>query len=109
MADGMTRVNKEHLQNAIDNYKARKDQMVTTCYRISDAVRVLDGSWDGQASETFKSQFDSMFNNLKQCESAMNTLIERLQGALDTYEGSEVDVERLFVSIDIGISYQPIM
>lgn len=109
MADSRTRVNKEKMQTAIDTYKSKKDQMVITCYRISDAVRVLDGSWDGQASETFKSQFDSMFNNLKQCENAMNTLIERLQGALDTYESSEVDVERLFVSIDIGISYQPIM
>lgn len=109
MADGMTRVNKEHLQDAIENYKVRKDQMITTCLRISDAVRVLDGSWDGQASEAFKSQFNSMYNNLKQCENAMTTMIDRLQSALDTYEGSEVEVERLFVSIDIGITYQAVM
>lgn len=109
MAEGRTRVNKEKMQGAIENYKARKGEIVTTCYKISDAVRVLDGSWDGQASETFKNQFNSMFNNLKQSEEAMTILIARLEGALDTYEGSEVDVQGLFDSIDTGMAYQPVM
>lgn len=105
MADSLTRVNKEKMQTAIDNYKSRKDQMVTTCYKISDAVRVLDGNWDGDASEVFKSQFDSMFNNLKQSETAMTTLIGRLEGALSTYEGTEVDIQALFESIQEGLAY----
>lgn len=109
MADSRTRVNKEKMQTAIDTYKAKKDQMVTTCYRISDAVRVLDGNWDGEASEAFKSQFNNMFNNLKQCETSMTTLIGRLEGALMTYEGAEVDVQSLFEGIEEGSAYQPIM
>ena len=105
MADSRTRVNKEKMQTAIDTYKSKKDQMVATCYKISDAVRVLDGSWDGQASEAFKSQFDSMFNNLKQSETAMTTMIGRLEGALSTYEGTEVDIQALFESIQEGLAY----
>lgn len=105
MADGRVRINKEVMQTAINNYKIEKGEMIATCYKMSDAVRTMDQAWDGTASERFKTQFNSMFNNLKQCEDKVNQFITNLEGVLSSYESTEVDVQGLFEDLDEGTAY----
>ena len=105
MADGRVRINKEVMQTAINNYKIEKGEMIATCYKMSDVVRQLDGAWDGVASEHFKSQFDSMFGNLRQCEDEINQFITNLEAVLAQYRGTEVDIQTLFENLPEGTVY----
>ncbi len=105
MADGRVRINKEVMQTAINDYKTQKGEMVTTCLRISNAVRELDSIWDGDASEKFKSRFNEMYKNLEQCEDTVNQFISNLETVLENYESTEVDIQGLFEELDEGIVY----
>lgn len=105
MPDGRVRINKEVMQTAINNYKTSKGETVSTIFKMSDAVRTMDQAWDGTASERFKSQFNTMFNNLRQCEEKVDQFITNLEGVLSSYESTEVDVQGLFEDLDEGTAY----
>lgn len=99
-------VDKETMQTAITNYKTRKDNLTTTCLRISNEVRELGNTWNGEASEKFENQFQQLFSNMKQNETVMENVINKLEDALKVYEETEEEARSTVDAVDTGTAYQ---
>ncbi len=60
MAD-VLKVTPEELVSAASTFRTQQQAMQTAYLQMSDAVRTLDTTWNGDASESFKTQFDAMY------------------------------------------------
>ena len=99
------KVSEEALQTAISNYETKRVELENTCLKISNEVRVLDGTWHGEASEKFKSQFDEMYNKLKQSDTTMANIVNNLKKALETYTNLEEQIKTIMMNAEEGTQY----
>ena len=103
MAD-VLKVTPEELQATANQFKSYQGNLQTAYLTMSDAVRSLDTTWNGDASEQFKAQFDSMYNNLKQTEDKMADAIDELMKAFDIYNEAESNIKAQVDTLDEGTS-----
>ncbi len=99
------RVSKEAIEKSISEFEARKSGLENAYLKISNEVRELDSTWHGEASEKFKTQFESLYQNLKQNETVMSNVISKLKTALEIYVEQEKIVATLFNNAEEGIAY----
>lgn len=104
MADNLV-INKQYMETAIANYEAKRVELENICLKISNEVRVLDGSWHGEASERYKSQFEEMYNKLKQSDATMGNIVTKLKKSLETYTEVEGQIVVAFDNINEGKAY----
>lgn len=98
-------MSSEALEAAISNYEARKAAMENTYLKISNEVRVLDGAWDGEASEKFKTSYDNLYKNISKTEAVMSNIITKLKKALEEYRGASDAAKSAAESLDVGTSF----
>lgn len=98
-------MSSEALQTAISNYEARKAAMENTYLKISNEVRVLDGAWDGEASEKFKTSYDNLYKNISKTETVMSNIIANLKEALAEYTEASEEAKSLASNLDVGQAY----
>ena len=98
-------MSSEALEAAISNYEARKAAMENTYLKISNEVRVLDGTWNGKASEKFKTSFDNLYKNISKTEAVMSNIIAKLKKALEEYQGASKAAKSAAESLDVGTSF----
>lgn len=103
MAD-VLKVTPEELQATANQFKSYQANLQTAYLTMSDAVRSLDTSWNGDASEQFKAQFDAMYKNLSQTEQKMADAIDELLKAHDIYEEAESAIKSQVSALDEGTS-----
>ena len=103
MAD-VLKVTPEELQNTANQFKGYQGNLQTAYLQMSDAVRSLDTTWNGEASEQFKAQFDGMYKNLSQTEQKMGDAIDELLKAHDIYEEAENAIKGQVDALDEGTS-----
>ena len=103
MAD-VLKVTPEELQAAASQFKTQQAVLQTAYLTMSDAVRSLDTTWNGEASEQFKSQFDSMYKNLSQTEEKMTDAVDELLKAHDIYEEAENAIKGQVSALSEGTS-----
>lgn len=99
------KVNEEALQTAITNYEGKRVELENNCLKISNEVRQLDSTWHGEASEKFKSQFDELYNKLKQSDTVMGNIVSNLKKALETYNKAEHEVKIIMDNAEEGTQY----
>lgn len=99
------KMSTEAMQTAISNFEARKSGLEIAYLKISNEVRTLDGTWHGEASEKFKSQFDGLYKKLQQNETVMSNVINNLKSALSTYEAQESEITSMMNSAEEGTAY----
>ena len=99
------RISKEAMEEAIKNFESRKTALENSYLKISNEVRTLDGTWHGEASEKFKTQFDGLYENLKQNETVMSNVISNLKTALNIYEETEEKARVMYEKLEEGMSY----
>lgn len=99
------RVSEEAFSRTIQSYETHTMAMENAYLSISNEVRVLDGTYHGAASEKFKSQFDALYQNLKQNRSVMDNVIAKLKEALSTYQDIEEQAKNVFSGLDTGTQY----
>ena len=104
MAADVLKVTPEELRNTANQFKSNLQKMQTAYLQMSDAVRNLDTSWNGDASEQFKIQFDNMYKNLSQTEDKMNDAVDELTKAAGIYEQVENSNKSQMASLDVGTS-----
>jgi len=104
MAADVLKVTPEELRNTATQFKSNLQKMQTAYLQMSDAVRNLDTSWNGDASEQFKIQFDNMYKNLSQTEDKMNDAVDELTKAAGIYEQVENSNKSQMASLDVGTS-----
>lgn len=82
-------VTEEDFQSAINQFNTCKDNFTNTYLQEIAAVFTLDSSWNGDASEAFKSKFNELVNKLKTSDETMDKALADLQTAVKVY--SETD------------------
>ena len=103
MAD-VLKVTPEELQNTANQFKSYQQSLQTAYLKMSDAVRNLDTTWNGEASEQFKTQFDNMYKNLSQTEQKMADAIDELLKAHDIYQEAENAIKGQVDALEEGTS-----
>ena len=103
MAD-VLKVTPEELQSTANQFKTYQSNLQTAYLQMSDAVRSLDTTWNGEASEQFKTQFDAMYKNLSQTEAKMTDAIDELLKAHDIYQEAENAIKGQVDALDTGTS-----
>ena len=103
MAD-VLKVTPEELQATANQFKSFQQNMQTAYLQMSDAVRSLDTTWNGDASEQFKAQFDGMYKNLSQTEQKMTDAVDELLKAFDIYTEAENNIKSQVDALDEGTS-----
>lgn len=103
MAD-IIRVSTEEIREAVSRYETCKAQLQTAYLQMSNAVRVVDGSWNGDASEAFKARFNEMYKNLEQTEAKVQDAVDELKSAADIYNEVETSIKSQVDSLDVGTS-----
>jgi len=98
-------LSQEAMEAAISNYESRKTALENVCKKIMDEVNNLDGTWHGEASEKFKTQFEAMYQNLQQNITVMGNIINNLKQALNIYEEKEELVQKMMDAIEEGLKY----
>ena len=103
MAD-VLKVTPEELQSTANQFKNYQNELKIAYLTMSNSVRTLDGTWNGEASEQFKSQFESMYKNLEQTEQKMTDAIDELLKAHDIYQEAENAIKGQVDALDEGTS-----
>ena len=103
MAD-VLKVTPEELQSTANQFKTYQGNLQTAYLQMSDAVRSLDTTWNGEASEQFKTQFDAMYKNLSQTEQKMGDAIDELLKAHDIYQEAENAIKGQVDALEEGTS-----
>ena len=103
MAD-VLKVTPEELQNTANQFKSYQQTLQTAYLQMSNAVRSLDTTWNGEASEQFKTQFEAMYKNLSQTEEKMTDAIDELTKAAGVYEEVENSIKGQVDALEEGTS-----
>lgn len=82
-------VSIEDMQAAIQKYNTCKQDQQNAYLQMSNAVRMLDESWDGPASEAFKAAFGAMYKNLETSEQKMQDAIDELKQSAEAFKTAE--------------------
>lgn len=99
-------VSPEEMRATVTTYEANKTKQQVAYQDMKSAVRVLDGFWDGPASEVFKGAFDALYKNLETSEQRMTDAINELKTSADLFERTEnVDVSSLVRDLQAGNPY----
>ena len=103
MAD-IIHVSTEELRATVGKYNTYKAQLQTAYLQMSIAVRTVDTTWNGDASEAFKAQFDQMYRNIEQTEQKVQDAVDELTKAADIYDEIEGQNQQAFANLDVGTS-----
>ena len=103
MAD-ILKVTPEELVATANTFKSNQAKLQVAYLTMSDAVRTLDTTWNGDASEQFKAQFDSMYKNLSQTEEKMQDAIDELMKANEIYTTAENEIKAAVDALQEGTS-----
>ena len=98
------KVTPEELRNTASQFKTYQGNLQTAYLQMSDAVRSLDTTWNGEASEQFKNQFEAMYKNLSQTEQKMADAIDELTKAAGIYEEVENSIKGQVDALEEGTS-----
>ena len=103
MAD-VIHVSSDELRNAVTKYNTQKAQLQTAYLQMSNAVRQVDGSWNGDASEAFKAQFEQMYKNIEQTEAKVQDAVDEMTKAAEIFDEVEQENQTAFQNLDVGTS-----
>lgn len=104
MAADKLLVDSAEVTQAAAQFKTYMGQMETAYLRMSDAVRTLDSTWNGEASEQFKTSFDNMYNNLKQSSDKMQDAVDEMTKAVEIFDEVENQIKAMAEGLETGTS-----
>lgn len=103
MAD-IIKVSPEEMRAAVSTFKSRQTELQTAYLNMSNAVRAVDATWNGEASESFKNQFNEMYKNIEQTETKVQDAIDEVSKAAAIFEETEKKLESTIGALDTGES-----
>ena len=98
-------VTPEEMLSTMQVYESKKAEQQNAYLQMSNAVRVLDGSWDGLASEVFKAAFDKLYRNLETSTQAMEKSINALKQGNELFTSTEKNVSTSSEALSAGDPY----
>ena len=103
MADRI-HVSTEQLRNTVSKYVNCKNQLQLAYLQMSNAVRAVDSSWTGDASETYQAQFDQMYKNIEQTEAKAQDAIDEMNEIAQLMDELEQANQQGFANLEVGTS-----
>ena len=103
MAD-VLKVTPEELKSTASQFKTYQGNMQTAYTAMSTAVNNLGSTWTGEASQQFKTQFESLYKNRAQSEQKMADAVDELTKAAGVYEEVENSIKSAVSQLDVGTS-----
>ncbi len=99
-------VSIEEMESTVTTYETNKAKQQAAYLQMSNAVRTLDGFWDGPASEVFKSAFNALYKNLETSEQRMQDAITELKTSAGLFRNAEeVEVSNRLSQLESGSTY----
>lgn len=103
MADKLL-VNTDEMTATASQFKSYMQSMQNAYLTMSNAVRTLDTTWNGEASEQFKTTFESMYKNLEQTEQKMTDAVDEMLKAVELFDEVENAIKSQAGGLDTGTS-----
>ena len=101
MAD-IIHVSTDQLREAVAKYNTCKGQLQLAYASMAAEVFKVDNSWNGDASEAFKSQFNLMYKNIEQTEAKVQDAVDEMTKAAEIYDEIEQMNQSTFANLDVG-------
>ncbi len=91
---------KEAFMAAMSKFENCKNALQNAYLTMQSAVFTLDSTWNGDASEAFKSQFLKLSNNLKTSDGTIETAVNDIKMVVAGHEEVEAAVQALFDGLE---------
>lgn len=94
-------INTTTLSRDIELLQQQLNIVKTDLNKMYNAVRVLDGMWDGPANQAFNNQFNHDRNDMLELCNTIQKIINCMEYAKKEYNTCEADVNNIVASISI--------
>jgi WXG100 family type VII secretion target len=101
-ADDTLLVSTEEMVNAVNIFNTQKSAQMTAYESMKSTVAEMAGSWLGEASQNFQSQFQSFYSNIAQSEARMQDAVTEMEKAVDIFSAVESEHKGNFAAMDTG-------
>lgn len=98
MANDRILSSTEAFEDAVTQFNNAKQSLQNAYLQMTSAVFTLDGSWNGEASEAFKAQYNDLANNLKTSDGTIETAIRDIQMVIAGHTEMEDAMSQMFAS-----------
>jgi WXG100 family type VII secretion target len=98
-------VSTEEMQSTLNTFNTQKGAQTSAYESMKSSIAGLAGSWIGEASQSFQSQFQTYYSNISQSEAKMADAVDELAKSADLFVGTEIESLKSGASaMDVGRS-----
>ena len=103
MAEKIT-VSTEEMQQTLSVYSAQKGMQSAAFNNMKSAVTTLSSTWEGEAYNAFRQQFEMFYKNIQQSEEKMQDAVDELRKTSDLFLETENKAKTDAGGLDVGTS-----
>lgn len=96
MANDRILSSTEAFEAAVSQFNNAKQSLQNAYLQMTSAVFTLDSTWNGEASEAFKSQYNDLATNLRTSDGTIDTAIKDIQMIIAGHSEMEETMSQLF-------------
>lgn len=96
MANDRINSSAEAFEQAVSQFNSCMTELQNAYLQMTSAVFTLDTTWNGEASEAFKNQYNELANNLKTSDGTIETAIKDIQMVIAGHEEITAEVGAMF-------------
>lgn len=100
MANDRILSSAEAFEAAVAQFNNAKQSLQNAYLQMTSAVFTLDSTWNGEASEAFKAQYNDLANNLKTSDGTIDTAIKDIQMVIAGHTEMEEIMSQMFSSLE---------
>lgn len=90
----------EAFQEAENKFNNRKMELQNAYLTMTSAVFTLDSSWNGEASEAFKNQYNELQKKLKTSDGTIDAAIATFRAVAAGHEEMNQELETAFAALE---------
>lgn len=98
MANDRINASAEAFEQAVSQFNSCMSELQNSYLQMTSAVFTLDTTWNGEASEAFKNQYNELFNNLKTSDATIEAAIKDIQMVIAGHEEINAEIGAMFDS-----------
>ncbi len=96
MANDRILSSTEAFEAAVAQFNNAKQSLQNAYLQMTSAVFTLDSTWNGEASEAFKAQYNDLATNLKTSDSTIEKAIADIQSVIAGHSEMEDAMSQIF-------------
>lgn len=96
MANDRITSSEEEFNAAVTQFNTCKQSLQNAYLQMSNAVLQLDSTWNGEASEAFKTQYGKLSKNLQTSDATIDTAINDIKKVIAGHQEVTDDIVSVF-------------